>query len=80
METARFAVDVVAGLIPGRDPEPEYTRRWVVTSKQWQEAGEKPDGQSELLAETAGKACGYATLLMLQPNRLNWVKTEWVWF
>lgn len=78
METARFAVDVVAGLLPGT-PDPELTRRWGVTSKEWQQAVD--DGkQSALLAETAGRAAGYATLLQLQPDRVNWVKTEWVWF
>lgn len=79
MDTVMFAIDVVAGVLPGQ-PEPEFTGRWVVTSTEWGDAGATPDGQSRLLAETAGKANGYAQLLMLLPDRLNWVKTEWVWF
>ncbi len=78
METARFAIDVVAGVLPGT-PDPELTRRWFVTSKEWETAVAE-DKSAELLAETSGKAAGYAGLLQLQPDRLNWVKTEFVWF
>lgn len=75
MKAARVVVEVVAGLIPGQ-PMPEYTRRWGIDSEEWSDAGEK---QMELLAEVNGKAQGYAALLMLQPNRLNWVRTDWIW-
>lgn len=78
METAKFAIDVVAGVLPGT-PEEEFTRRWFVSSSEWHEANEKGKA-GDLLAETAGRANGYATLLMLQPDRLNWVKLEWIWF
>jgi hypothetical protein len=78
-DSARVGVDVVAGLIPGQ-PMPEYTRRWFITSDEWTVAGRTPDGQSELLATVNGKAQGYAGLLMLQPDRLNWVQVQWVWF
>lgn len=76
-QTVRMAVEVVAGLIPGKDPEPEYTKRWVLTSEQWNAEGVD---QSALLAEINGRAQGYAMLLMLQPDRLNWVRTDWIWF
>jgi hypothetical protein len=76
MKSARVIVEVVAGLLPGKDPDPEFTRRYAITSEQWQQAGEK---QLELLAEVTGKAQGYAALLMLQPDRLNWVRTDWIW-
>lgn len=78
MESARVIVEVVAGLIPGKDPEPEFTRRWAITSQEWQEA-QANDKSGELLATVNGKAQGYAALLMLQPDRLNWVRTDWVW-
>lgn len=75
MESARVIVEVVAGIIPQK-PEGEFTRRYAITSKEWQEAGER---QSQLLAEVNGKAQGYASLLMLQPDRLNWVRCDWLW-
>ena len=75
-ESARVIVEVVAGLLPGKDPEPEFTRRYAITSQEWQDAGDK---RSELLATVNGKAQGYASLLMLQPDRLNWVRLDWIW-
>ena len=78
VETARFAIEVVAGVLPGT-PEPEFTRRWVVSSQEWAEV-EGTDKAGELLANRSGQAAAYAGLLQLQPDRLNWVKTEWIWF
>lgn len=78
-ESARVIIEVVAGLLPGKDPEIEFTRRYAITSKEWQDAADKPNGQSELLATVNGKAQGYASLLMLQPDRLNWVRLDWIW-
>lgn len=75
-EQARCAVDVVAGVIPGT-PEEAFTRRFVVTSEEWHAEGAN---QAELLSDLAGKASAWATYCMLQPDRLNWVKLEWVWF
>lgn len=70
----RVVVEVVAGLIPGR-PDPQYTRRYVVTSQEWQDT----DDQLGLLAELNGRATGYASLLMLKPDELNWVRVDWIW-
>jgi hypothetical protein len=67
-------VEVVAGLVP-EIPEPEFTRRWALTSRQWNDAEDK----SGTLAELAGRANGYATLLMVQPDRVNWVRLDWIW-
>jgi hypothetical protein len=80
METARLIIEVVAGVIPEK-PEPEFTRQYAITSAEWQQARESAQtgAEEELLAVVAGKAQGYAGLLMLQPNRLNWVKTTWLW-
>lgn len=76
---AKLLIEVVAGVMP-ESPMPEYTRRYAITSDQWEEAVSKGEsGPAELLAETAGRAQGYAALLMLQPDRLNWVRTDWVW-
>jgi hypothetical protein len=73
---ARCAVEVVAGVIPGQ-PIEEFTQRWVITSEEWH--SDKTD-QHTMLAAMNGKAMGWAMWLMFQPDRVNWVKTEWIWF
>jgi hypothetical protein len=76
-QTAKCGVDVVAGVLPGT-PEPEFTRQWFITSAEWY--AEEGKNQAELLSDMAGKAAAWATYIMLQPDRFNWVKLEWVWF
>lgn len=76
-ETARLVLEVTAGLIPGK-PEPELTRQYALTSSQWAQAG-KDNIELPVLAEINGKAQGYAAALMLQPDRYNWVRLDWVW-
>lgn len=76
MRTTRCAVQVDAGLVPGR-PEPEFTKVWVIQSDEWHAEGASQD---DLLCDLAGKANAYATLLMMRPDRFNWVKTEWIWY
>lgn len=75
-KTMRCGVDVVAGVLPGT-PEDEFTRQWIVTSEDWHAADS--NGKAQLLSDLAGKANGWATYLMLQPDRVNWVRTDWVW-
>lgn len=75
--TARCGVDVVAGVLPGT-PEPEFTRQWFITSEEWY--ADEGKNQAHLLSDLAGKASAWATYLMLQPDRFNWVKSEWIWF
>lgn len=77
MQTARVLLEVQAGIVPGT-PMPEHTRQWAITSEEWQKATED-NKQAELLAARNGQMQGYAALLMLQPDALNWVKTEWIW-
>lgn len=76
MTTAKLGIDVVAGVLPGT-PMDELTRRYFLSSDDWNAEGAD---QSALLSEINGRAQGYAALLMLQPDRVNWVKTEWIWF
>lgn len=79
--TARIVAEVTAGLLPGR-PDPEFTQRYVVHSDDWLKASAANDGGAalgRLLSETNGRALGYAGMLMLQPDRLNWVRTEWIY-
>jgi hypothetical protein len=87
-DTARALIEVTAGVIPGQ-PMPELTRRWAITSAEWQEANRPTPGTPEadyaphpasvLLAVRTAEAQGYANLLMLQPDRYNWVRVEWLW-
>lgn len=80
-------IEVLAGLVPGGTPDPAFTRRWHITSREWyalQEVDRRRArgelfGSAEALAKLAGEAQGYALLLMLQPERFNWVRTDWVW-
>ena len=74
-KAARVLIEVKAGIIPGT-PMPEFTKVYAITSEEWNADGQD---QHALLAERNGQATGYATLLMLQPDRLNWVCTEWIW-
>ena len=74
MASARVLLEVQAGLLVG-DPEPEFTKRWVITSEEWHTAGDP----ELLLAERNGEATAYAGRLMMQPDRLNWVRVDWIW-
>ena len=83
MATARVGLDVVAGLVPGRDPMEELTRQWFISSDDWHaKDGTEQEGEHQvnLLCDLAGKGTAYATYLMLQPDRVNWVRLDWVWF
>jgi hypothetical protein len=82
----RAVIEVVAGLVPGKADE-DWTRRFVITSQEWDDAGAL-DGREQdeeqrinrmmLLATKAAQADEYARLLR-NPGRFNWVKTEWLW-
>ena len=85
-ETARLAIEVTAGVVPGR-AEPEFTRRWAITSTEWEQAQDadlKADEEHRfhtylLLSGRAAMADEYARMLR-NPSRWNWVRTDWVWF
>lgn len=79
-ENVRVAVEVTAGVIPGQI-DPEHTRRYVITEREWDAAkGRGGAGIGVVLAERNGQAQGYAGLLMMQPDRLNWVRVDWIYF
>ena len=73
-QAAKVILEVVAGVIPNQ-PMPEYTKRWAITSQEWADA----EDPSVLLATRNGEAQGYAGMLMLMPDHLNWVRTDWIW-
>jgi transcriptional regulator with XRE-family HTH domain len=74
-DRAKVLVEVTAGIIPGQ-PIQEYTKQWAIGSTEWAKAGNLQLG---LLAERNGQAIGYAGLLMMQPEKVNWVRTDWIW-
>lgn len=73
-ETLRCVWEVTAGIIPGQVMR-DHTRRFPLTSRQW-------DGGSEAgvdaYNEAATEAMIYARGLM-SPAHLNWVRVDWVW-
>lgn len=85
-ESAKVIIEVVAGLIPGQ-PEAKFTRRWAITSSEWEQARAKDAAAEDpelaiaaalLLADRAAVADEYARLLR-NPGRFNWVRTDWLW-
>lgn len=78
MSSARYAVEVMAGVIPGQ-PIDELTRRWFVSSEEW--AREAKSGSHQVTDERSPwwKARDYAETLV-DPSRVNWVQIQWVWF
>jgi len=78
METARVLLEVVAGIVPNQ-PLPELTKHWAITSDEWAQAELSVGGHGSLLSQRNGQALGYAAWLMMQPDRCNWVRTNWIW-
>jgi hypothetical protein len=78
-EAARCAWEVTAGLIPGQ-PMHEYTRRWGLTSTEWygEDGNGSPQGVALYNASLVA-AMEYARYLM-NPQGLNWVRIDWIWF
>ena len=76
-KTVRCGVDVHVGVLPG-SPDPAMSRQWFITSEDWH--ADEGKNQAQLLSDMAGKASAWSTYAMLQPDRFNWVKVEWVWF
>lgn len=89
MDATKLAIVVTAGLIPF-EPEESFTRRWEITSSEW-EAAQAADEDLRSgsdhehafhaalkLAFVAAEADEYARLLR-NPGRFNFVRTDWVW-
>jgi hypothetical protein len=77
MESARAIIEVVAGAIP-QSPMEEYTKRWAITSAEWYGA-ESDDARVAILAARNKAAQEYAATLMMRPDWVNWVRTDWLW-
>lgn len=92
MDSAKAAIEVTAGLLP-MQPINELTRRWWISSLEYEEARAKNndpanrelgvgglDFLGQLMTDKQGPALAYAQLLMLQPDRYNFVRMDWIWF
>lgn len=76
VESVRAIIELTAGLIPGR-PDPEYTQRRVITSREWYST---PDADKIMfLAVRLGEMHSKALLLSVDINRINWVRVDWIW-
>ena len=69
MTAAKLIIEVVAGIIYN-EPMPEYSKRWSLTHAQCENAAQ--------WAQTNGEAVEYMRRLQI-PQRLNWVRMEWLW-
>lgn len=73
--TTRIVIEVVAGIIP-EQPMEEYTTRYSISSEEWY--ADDAD-HVQLLTRANGAASAYAQWLMLQPDRVNWVRLDWLY-
>lgn len=82
----RCCWEVVAGLLPGKDPMPELSRRWIITEEYWAKVNSvsdeefkvlHPDGKS-FFTSFQEEAQDYARQLT-NPQAVNWVRIDWVW-
>ena len=76
IESICAVLELTAGLIPGR-PDPEYTQRRVITSREWHAT---PDADKIVfLAIRLGEMHGKALALSVDIGRINWVRVDWLW-
>lgn len=68
-KSLKLAIEVRAGIIPG-EPIEEHSKNWYLSREEYEDI-------DQWLA-AAGAANLYA-LTLQNPERLNWVKVEWVW-
>jgi len=72
---ARCGWEVMGGLVADR-PIPELTRRWALTTDDWDRGS--ANGQDRYL-RLREEAEAYRKKLE-DPEQLNWVRLEWRWF
>jgi len=77
---ARILFEVTAGMIPGT-PLPNLTRRFEIDDAQWDHAAAMGvHASSYLISMTRDRAQTYAGVLMLSPETVQWVRTEYLVF
>lgn len=88
MKTARYMIEVQAGLVP-EQPETQFTKRWAVTGEQWEAASKYHNNFKEdeafdwsklpviVLTEPLAAASNYL-IFLATTNRVNWVRLDWI--
>ncbi len=75
--SARCVWEVVAGILPG-EAEPSHTRRWGLTSEEWN------GGLGlELFVTREAEAGAYARYLQLlcsTGQEVNWTRVDFIWY
>jgi hypothetical protein len=74
--SVRIILEVVAGLIPGKDPDPESTRQFLIYSDEYHAADDL--GKMRMIIDVGGSAAAYA-LALQNPGRYNWVRMDWIY-
>jgi hypothetical protein len=93
-DAIKCIIEVSAGIIPG-EPEPNFTRRWTITSDEWERAQAQDAAALQAAQEgtdDADHAFAAAMLLAFRaaeadeyarllrnPGRFNFVRTDWLW-
>lgn len=81
MESLRISIEVVAGLVPG-DAMPEFTKQWHIPSELYYLEGKwkgREKEAEEFIQIAYGHAMEYARSLW-NPNRVNWVRIDWIYY
>lgn len=79
-KSARILIEVVAGIVPNTIM-PEHTKQFAITSDVWYAQGEYEERKEEAQME-AMKIYGVALEYMrnmMNPQRVNWVRLEWIY-
>ena len=79
-QRARILIEVVAGVIP-KQPMPEYTKQWAITSDTWYAEGkfkDKPADAQDAMLQVYGHAQEYMRTLW-NPKIVNWVEMTWIY-
>jgi len=80
VKSARILIEVVAGIVPNTIM-PEHTKQFSITSDVWYAQGEYEERKEEAQMEAMkiyGAALEYMRSMM-NPQRVNWVRLEWIY-
>jgi hypothetical protein len=75
-KNVRMVLEVSAGLVPGQ-PEQKFTKQFVILSDDWHNASRFERIQK--LGNLLDDAHEYA-IDITDPNKVNWVRTDWIYF
>jgi hypothetical protein len=79
-KSTRVLIEVVAGIVPNTIM-PEHTKQFAITSDVWYAQGEYEERKEEAQMEAMkiyGVALEYMRSMM-NPQRVNWVRLDWIY-